>query len=89
MFFGGQKNQTSGVWMFRDIANVPKRKFNSEWKPLKNGGWKITYLLGRELFRGYVKLRVCIFFLILKREVFFAFFLEGIWMGRKCHKPWP
>ncbi len=24
---------------------------------LKNGGWKTTYLLGRELFKGYVKLR--------------------------------
>ena len=23
----------------------------------KNGGWKTTFLLGRELFRGYVKLR--------------------------------
>ena len=26
--------------------------------PLKNDGWKITFLLGRELFRGYVKLQV-------------------------------
>ena len=25
--------------------------------PLKNGGWKTTFLLGRSLFRGYVKLR--------------------------------
>ena len=30
-------------------------KFNSS--PLKNGGWKTTFLLGRSLFRGYVKLR--------------------------------
>ena len=31
-------------------------KFNSEQKPLKNDGWKITFLLGWLIFRGYVKL---------------------------------
>ena len=31
-------------------------KFNS--LPLKNGGWMTTFLFGRYIFRGYVKLQV-------------------------------
>ena len=34
-------------------------KFNSS--PLKKGGWKTTFLLGRLIFRGYVKLPGCKF----------------------------
>ena len=38
----------------KSVAEHPKI---TPWKPLKNGGWKTTFLLGRSLFRGYVKLR--------------------------------
>ena len=39
----------------------PKKETSTPWKfnslPLKNGGWKTTFLLGWSIFRGYVKLR--------------------------------
>ena len=31
---------------------VTHPKFNSEWKPLKNDAWNITFLLGWPIFRG-------------------------------------
>ena len=39
--------------MIDDLSDIPP-KFNS--LPLKNDGWKITFLLGWLIFRGYVKL---------------------------------
>ena len=40
--------------MFPSYFKVTLPKFNSS--PLKNDGWKTTFLLGWYIFRGYVKL---------------------------------
>ena len=42
-------------WKVEIFVDLPPSKFNSS--PLKNDGWKTTFLLGRPIFRGNVKLR--------------------------------
>ena len=49
------------------VATHTPPKFNSS--PLKNDGWKTTFLLGRQLFGGYVELREGIFFSHVLNEV--------------------
>ena len=52
-FFGGYVNDQVVA-----CRSITPPKFSSS--PLKNDGWKTTFLLERKLFRGYVKLQECI-----------------------------
>ena len=55
---GGLQDANSGTHLdgqvFEENKMLTLPKFNSS--PLKNDGWKTTFLLGWYIFRGYVKL---------------------------------
>ena len=54
-------------------------KFNSS--PLKIDGWKMSFLLGRPIFRGYVKLRGGIYIYML-----FSYIVDSIWTFIPCQR---
>ena len=51
--------------------------------PLKNGGWKTSFLLGRPIFRGYVKLREGTCWLLSGIYPWHFFFVKAVATKRK------
>ena len=84
------------VWWCVDVVPPGSLTFS----PLKMDAWKMSFLLGLPMFRGYVKLREGIFLVVIPYvqrllprlqgacwECFFSEFLHGSWST--CRKKYP